>query len=573
MNLDVFKVEVMDPDAEFNLLTTIYQSVVYDMKQTYPGWEQLSQRAQKLGAHLKATAQCLNGFVEAMQSVSDHANNLKGSTRDVGACITRVCIKQRSIENRMRSWADALTDEFALGLQQRGTYWKNRCNELDKMAAKHVKKVRARKQRPDITVMNEQRELCTKILTEQRTQFAFFINTLMPVLNNQMNMLDDGAHLRQVVDSLESTVKHVDTDQLVNSIVNDVAQGPDTAWKQCLSQAGQKWRTGSSSDDNYSVRDMCATPASLRGVGGSTMDSSASSVITSSSTRFSMKPPLQRRNSEKSIGQFSMSSPTEGSNTCLNMIGNGLTTNSSSNTITDIYRSNPPPAYQQVINARQGAIQRPQNLNFDTFTPSSCLGTTPIVYSTTSSNNGISPPGNNIIPSSGSSVASTSALLISEACKDIDQLGSDLENYCNLNNSQEKYYIDSTSVNRRASHAGDFGGGQNVHAIDQAKRVSVHTIGLGSSQQQQSQIVGGVRMRTTSASRPPPPARRSSQITAATPTAPSVAEQRMNGSMAGSRQSLDSAGLYDNNPQNQQQYYSFSRQNPAKTAAAAKFRI
>lgn len=105
-----------------------------------------------------------------------------GASRDVGACVTRVCIKQRAIEGRMRSWADALCEELALSLQQRGNYWKGRCQEIDKTAAKHVKKVRARKQRPDVTAMSEQREICTKVLMEQRTQFSFFIGTLMPVL-------------------------------------------------------------------------------------------------------------------------------------------------------------------------------------------------------------------------------------------------------------------------------------------------------------------------------------------------------------------------------------------------------
>uniref|UniRef100_A0A8R1EJG4 IMD domain-containing protein n=1 Tax=Caenorhabditis japonica TaxID=281687 RepID=A0A8R1EJG4_CAEJA len=241
----------------------------------------------------------------------------------------------------MRSWADALCEELALSLQQRTNYWKARCQDMDKMASKHVKKVRSRKQRPDVTAMSEQRDICTKVLTEQRTQFSFFIGTLMPVLISQLNMLDEGAHLRQVVENLDSTVKHVDTEQLVCSIVSDIAQGPDSAWKQCLTEAGQKWR---SSEDGYScmgsVRDLstrATTPASnfssqdgmntlttngslgTRSVSTScarnlsllttntNMESSASSVI-SNSTRYS-KPPLQRRNSEKSIGHYSMSSP------------------------------------------------------------------------------------------------------------------------------------------------------------------------------------------------------------------------------------------------------------------------
>ncbi|UMM11560.1 hypothetical protein L5515_000783 [Caenorhabditis briggsae] len=636
--------DVMDPDAEFNLLTTLYQSVVHDMKHTYPGWDALGQKAQKLGTQLRATAQCLSSFTEAMQLVCDNANNLKGASRDVGACVTRVCIKQRAIENRMRSWADALCEELAISLQQRGNYWKGRCSDMDKMASKHVKKVRARKQRPDVTAMSEQREICTKVLTEQRTQFSFFIQTLMPVLNAQMNMLDEGAHLRQVVENLDSTVKHVDTEQLVSSIVSDIAQGPDSAWKQCLAQAGKKWM---SSEDGYSymgsIRDLstrATTPASnfssedgmhtltTNGLGttrsistsctrnlplltNTVLDSSASSVV-SSSTRYS-KPPLQRRNSEKSIGHYSMSSPnTDGSSTYLNLMGNGAA-NSSSNTITEMSQyqqnghhqpvmrtnsavsngvhSNPPPAYQQYINQRNqqngGSIPRPQNLSFETFNTNTSIGTTPTVYhpATPATSSSCGQPE----MSSGSSGTSTSAFLISEACRDIDQLGhlSDLENYGATQDSTRYFLHDVPSHNtqkngtnasstahvaamiqRRASQAGEYAGHQTN--TDLGKR---HPPPPNQAPNQP------VRMRTTSASRPPPPARRSSQITAATPTAPSVAEQRMNGSM-GSRQSLDSAGLYESGMPHPQHFYqmsSFNRPTPASVtasaAAAAKFRI
>lgn len=652
----------MDPDAEFNLLTTLYQSVVHDMKHTYPGWDALSQKAQKLGTQLRATAQCLSSFTEAMQVVCDNANNLKGASRDVGACVTRVCIKQRSIESRMKSWADTLCEELAISLQQRGNYWKGRCNDMDKMAAKHVKKVRARKHRPDVTAMSEQRDICTKVLTEQRMQFSFFIGTLMPVLNAQMNMLDEGAHLRQVVENLDSTVKHVDTEQLVSSIVSDIAQGPDSAWKQCLAQAGNKWR---SSEDGYScmgsIRDLstrATTPASnfssedgmqtLTTNGGlvasrsistsctrnlplltnTTMESSANSVI-SSSTRYS-KPPLQRRNSEKSIGHFSMSSPnTDGSSTYLNLMGNGAG-NSSSNTITEMSQyqqnahhqpvnrtsstvsngihSNPPPAYQHYINNRNqqngGSIPRPQNLSFDSFNTTALIGSTPTVYhpSTPATSSGGQPE-----MSSGSSGTSSSAFLISEACRDIDQLGrfNELENY-GVAQDPTRYFIHdgpphinqkngsntaatphvASMIQRRSSHADEYAGHQII--TDQGKRASVSTLGSSNiinygvlSHPQAPNMASNqpVRMRTTSSSRPPPPARRSSQITAATPTAPSVAEQRLNGSM-GSRQSLDSAGLYESGISHPQQFYqlsSFNRPNAttvtASAAAAAKFRI
>ncbi|VDO13430.1 unnamed protein product [Haemonchus placei] len=59
----------------------------------------------------------------------------------MGVCMTRVCMRERALEHRLRAVADALADETAVSIQQRAAYWKQRTAELDKSAAKHVKKV------------------------------------------------------------------------------------------------------------------------------------------------------------------------------------------------------------------------------------------------------------------------------------------------------------------------------------------------------------------------------------------------------------------------------------------------
>ncbi|CAD6194729.1 unnamed protein product [Caenorhabditis auriculariae] len=550
----------MDPDAEFNSLTGLYQSVVHDMKQTYPGWETVSLKAIKLASQIKVTAQYLCSFVDAIQSVSDHANNLKGASRDVGACVTRVCIRERALESRLRAWADALSDEMAVSLQQRAAYWKSRTSELDKAASKHVKKVRSRKHRPDPNAMNEQRALCTQILAEQRAQFAFFTGTLMPVLNAQIGALDEGSHIRQVVESLDSTVKHVDTEKLISTIVSDVCQGADSAWRECLAAAGQK-----ASEEIYSIgsiRDLSAfnTPTlisrddhsdTFSRVSGDFKDRyiqenrerryrsplnssfippepSCKDVGESCALNGFGKPPLQRRTSERSLGTASISSQNDSSySTVLNNV---------SEERQRMFQSNLPPPYHHVIQQRsteqingRNAIQRPQSfggaLRVNYTTPSSCLGSTPIFTNPMSNSS-----------CSSSDAASSSALLIAETVHQIDQLGSDLENYCAMSDSRLQRQPSLSNVSRSdgSRTVEDFSGPRNNFNIPS----------------QQGNNLGTVRIRTASSgsSRPPPPTRRSSQITAATPTAPSVAETRLSAnSIMGSRQSLNSTALYSQN--------------------------
>ncbi|EPB69211.1 hypothetical protein ANCCEY_11699 [Ancylostoma ceylanicum] len=458
----------MDPDMEFNALSALYQSVVQDMKQSYPAWEMVGQRAQKLSAQLRATAACLAGFVDSVQAVSDYANNLKGAARDMGVCMTRVCMRERALEHRLRAVADALADETAVSIQQRAAYWKQRTAELDKTAAKHVKKVRTRKGRPDPSAVAEQRQLCSQILSEQRTQFSFFIGTLMPVLNAEISLLDEGSHIRQVVDNLDSTVKLVDGHTLVQTILGDVSQGADNAWRQCLTNAARAFRNGDSGGEEAEDNDMTPQAARPHTISGATRYTSTHCGLTSHTFVPPPKPPLQRRPSERSI----------------------------------------------------------------TKTPTFCTGPS---YPTGSS-------------SCSSSDAASSAALIAETLQQIDQLGSDLESYCVAADQQQNpgqrvhsEYAALRSTNGcEAATNGHAGGGSGV---------------TGSTMQ------NGIRIRGESSSRPPPPARRSSTITSATPTAPSIAEARMSmGSVMGSRQSLNSTGLYC--PHGSNQDLRFTNVNP-----------
>ncbi|KAK6729876.1 hypothetical protein RB195_006744 [Necator americanus] len=515
----------MDPDMEFNALSALYQSVIQDMKHSYPAWEMVGQRAQKLSAQLRATAACLAGFVDSVQAVSDYANNLKGAARDMGVCMTRVCMRERALEHRLRAVADALADETAVSIQQRAAYWKQRTAELDKTAAKHVKKIRTRKGRPDPPAVAEQRQLCSQVLSEQRTQFSFFIGTLMPVLNNEISLLDEGPHIRQVVDNLDSTVKLVDGHTLVQTILSDVSQGADSAWRQCLTHAARTYRDSGGDDTGLSTRattpgssfshednDMTPQAARPHTISGATRYTSNHCGLTSHTFVPPAKPPLQKRPSDKNIIKARYTPPPD--------VPTTHHQTNSSQMPSSAYRSSGGSQFDLNL-AHNGRVQRPQSFTGElrtTFasTPTFCTGPN---YPTGSS-------------SCSSSDAASSAALIAETLQQIDQLGSDLESYCVSTDQQHN------SVQRVHS---EYAALRNTNGCEAATNGHSNT-GSGVSN---ATAQNGVRIRGESSSRPPPPARRSSTITSATPTAPSIAEARMSmGSIMGSRQSLNSTGLY-----------------------------
>ncbi|KJH46581.1 hypothetical protein DICVIV_07364 [Dictyocaulus viviparus] len=414
----------MDPDMEFNALSALYQSVIQDMKQSYPIWETVGQRAQKLAAQLKATATCLAGFMDSIQAVSDYANNLKGAARDMGVCMTRVCMRERALEHRLRAVADALADETAVSIQQRAAYWKQRTAELDKNAAKHVKKIRTRKGLADPAAVSEQRQLCSQVLGEQRTQFSFFIGTLMPVFTAEIALLDEGSHIKQVVDNLDNTVKLVDSHMLVETILSDVAQGADNAWRQYLTNTARVYRNGDSGNDDCALFPRATTPGSSfshdsndvtpqaprpHTVSGSTRYNSHHCSITSQ-TFIAPTKSLQRRTSEKSIVKARYTPPPDIPNAYFQTNNHQI----------------PPSSFRSTSGSQIdigfssiGRVQRPQSFTGElhtTFAQTPTFCTAPIYRSESSS--------------CSSSDAASSAALITETCQRIGQLGPDLESYC-----------------------------------------------------------------------------------------------------------------------------------------------
>lgn len=472
----------MDCDSEFNALVSMYQSVVQDMKLSYPAWENVSQKALKLSSQLKATIVCMNAFVDAIQSVGDVANNLKGATRDVGACLTRVCMRQRSIENRLRGLADSLTDELAMSLQSKCAHWKQRVTEMDRAASKFCRKVRSRKGAIEASSVAEQRQICHALLTEQRNQLSFFVSALLPVLNSGLCVLEESSHVRQVTEHLQNTVRSVDSESLIETILGDIHQGSDYSWRNCLSSNANRASFGYSGDE-VSLRapspstNTFTWPNSLEGGprGTSLMGSHTISVLEQprrglvSAQTFSppspslslKKPPLPKRNVSNSssassvIPDFSETPPDQ----ILMSHRNGGVQYSSS---TDLSRD-----------ATMRRPSRPLSFACDELSGPRRVLPSSICRQVM--------PGSQLtrVPSPQSEYRSSA--LIAETLQQIDKLGSELDSYCKTNTS--------------------------------AVTISQQT----------------VRLRSGSCKPPPPPERRNSTITAATPTAPSVAEMRAAG--------------------------------------------
>uniref|UniRef100_W5LIT6 MTSS I-BAR domain containing 2 n=1 Tax=Astyanax mexicanus TaxID=7994 RepID=W5LIT6_ASTMX len=290
-------------EKECGALGGLFQAIVNDMKCSYPVWEDFSAKATKLHAQLRTTVLAAVAFLDAFQKVADMATNTRGATRDIGSALTRMCMRHRSIESKLRHFTNALMESLINPLQERIEDWKKTANQLDKDHAKEYKRSRheikkkssdtmklqkkARKGRGDLQpqldsamqdvndmylLMEEtEKQAVRRALVEERGRFCTFISFLQPVVNGEIAMLGEITHLQAIIDDL--TVLTTDPHKLPpasEQVIKDL-KGSDYSWS---------YQTPPSSPSSSGSRksSMCSAHSSAsRSSGGSQTHSPSSS--------------------------------------------------------------------------------------------------------------------------------------------------------------------------------------------------------------------------------------------------------------------------------------------------------
>uniref|UniRef100_A0A8C1QAZ1 MTSS I-BAR domain containing 2b n=1 Tax=Cyprinus carpio TaxID=7962 RepID=A0A8C1QAZ1_CYPCA len=270
---------------------------------SYPVWEDFSAKATKLHSQLRTTVLSAVAFLDAFQKVADMATNTRGATRDIGSALTRMCMRHRSIEAKLRHFTNALMESLITPLQDRIEDWKKTANQLDKDHAKEYKRSRheikkkssdtmklqkkARKGRGDLQpqldsamqdvndmylLMEEtEKQAVRRALVEERGRFCTFISFLQPVVNGEIAMLGEITHLQAIIDDL--TVLTSDPHKLPpasEQVIKDL-KGSDYSWS---------YQTPPSSPSSSGSRksSMCSAHSSAsRSSGGSQTHSPSSS--------------------------------------------------------------------------------------------------------------------------------------------------------------------------------------------------------------------------------------------------------------------------------------------------------
>ncbi|KAL4709511.1 hypothetical protein ACJJTC_007242 [Scirpophaga incertulas] len=222
-------------------LWNLYQQIVSDMKNSAPMWEEFISKATKLHSALKSALVAIAAFLDAFQKIADAATSARGATKDIGTALTRVCLRHRAIETRMKTFIGALMEGLITPLSERADEWRRGAcvGALGREHARDCKRARAElrrrladaqrharrarrtpqppdaKRRADVCLqdiqerkqqLEEMEEKAVKAaLVEERSRFCHFVSLLNPVVECEVAMLAEVGHLQE---GTEQLVRH-----------------------------------------------------------------------------------------------------------------------------------------------------------------------------------------------------------------------------------------------------------------------------------------------------------------------------------------------------------------------------
>lgn len=300
-------------EKECSALGGLFQTLIGDMKSSYPIWEDFITKAGKLQSQLRATVVAVAAFLDAFQKVADLATNSRGGTRDIGSALTRMCMRHRSIEAKLKHFSMVFMEDLMSPLQEQMEEWKRGVNSLDKDHAKEYKRARqeikkkssdtlklqkkAKKGRGDIqpqldSAMQDvsdkyilleetEKQALRKALVEERQRFCCFVALLQPVVAGEISMLGEVTHLQAISDDLKALTSDPHKLPAASEQVILDLKGSDFYWSYQTPPSSPSTTTSRKSSMSSSLNSVNSSDS--RGSSGSHSHSPSSSSSSSSS--------------------------------------------------------------------------------------------------------------------------------------------------------------------------------------------------------------------------------------------------------------------------------------------------
>ncbi|CAH8679246.1 unnamed protein product [Schistosoma rodhaini] len=257
-------------------VVNIANYLLNDLKNSYQIWEELISKCTKFHSALKVATQASSAFLDTFQKVADLATKTLGGSKEIGACLTRYCMRQKSLESKVKSMGNHLVTSLANPLNSKVDEWKRNLCQLEKDRTRQTKRVRAELKKalseaqkwekkaakvgvtggsgvgPGVghgiiphakhmcsnsesnaislqtakaarevgikkeLVENTEKSAMRLLLLEERSRFCFFVSCLLPILECQSSMLHEIATMDELIKTLTKETEF--PDQLVEDV-------------------------------------------------------------------------------------------------------------------------------------------------------------------------------------------------------------------------------------------------------------------------------------------------------------------------------------------------------------------
>ncbi|KAM7345567.1 missing-in-metastasis isoform 18-T18 [Cochliomyia hominivorax] len=230
----------MSMERDSSVLGSLFQQIINDMKNTSPLWEDFVAKASKLHACLRAAIQAIAAYLDAFQKIADAATNSRGASKEIGTALTRVCLRHKAVETRLKTFTAAIMDCLVQPLQDKLEDWKRSVATIDKEHAKEYKRCRtelkkrstdtlrlqkkARKGQSDtlqslmdshmqdVTLRRAELEEVEKkslrsAMIEERMRYCSFVHMLQPVVKEECEVMSELGHLQEAMQSIALVTK------------------------------------------------------------------------------------------------------------------------------------------------------------------------------------------------------------------------------------------------------------------------------------------------------------------------------------------------------------------------------
>ncbi|CAH0715051.1 unnamed protein product, partial [Brenthis ino] len=245
-----------------------------------------------------------------------------GATKEIGTALTRVCLRHRAIESRMKTFISTLMDRLITPLADRTDEWRRGCNGSGALSREHARECKraraelrrrvhdaqrharkARRATPDVKrradvclqdvqerkqQLEEMEEKAVKAaLIEERSRFCHFVSLLSPVVESEVAMLAEVGHLQEGTEQLSRQTSEPRSLPAASLQVICDIKSCYSGWEggSAPHSPSASSRLGSRKSSLTSISSLTSQCSDQHGVSGSTVScstpiSSASSSVT-----------------------------------------------------------------------------------------------------------------------------------------------------------------------------------------------------------------------------------------------------------------------------------------------------